>query len=457
MAITDGMAVGWTSPMIPYFLSDKTHIKMSRNQAEWMETWLLFGAVAGLPVTAFFVEKFGRKKSLLLGTFVAMICWIIIACTNIIEIIYVSRFANGLGLNMAFVAAPMYVGEIASKEIRGFLSSNVFIMSLVGIVLIYSMGPYVPFTVPPILSIILLVIELAVFSFMPESPYFLMLKNDVEGARKSLKKFRGNTDVEDELQDIKRGIEVENSEKGLKLKDLFLVKNYRKALLIMLVVNSAQLFCSFEVILMNLHEILNSAGSVYIDTSLAAIIFSVINLVASIAASLLVDKFGRKKLIIISTISTGLCLVVLALYFNLKHVEYDTSSYSWLPIATVMVYAAVFKFGLGMVPIVLVAEIFAPKMKVIGMTIADGIYVGSSILALQVYFGFRDLFGMHAPFYIFSAYSIFTCIYVAFFLPETKGKSLDEIQDILRGNRSNVNNDLEATVEEKTQLNEITL
>lgn len=133
MAITDGMAVAWTSPMIPYFLSNKSYIKMTRGEAEWMETILLFGAFSGLPVTAYVTNKLGRKKSLIVACSILILTWIVIAFTTTVLYIDISRFLQGLGLNMAFVAAPMYVGEISHKSIRGLLSSSIYVMSVVGI------------------------------------------------------------------------------------------------------------------------------------------------------------------------------------------------------------------------------------------------------------------------------------------------------------------------------------
>ncbi|XP_023017670.2 facilitated trehalose transporter Tret1 [Leptinotarsa decemlineata] len=434
MAVTDGMSMGWTAPMIPYFMSEKTHIKMTRNQADWLENSLLIGAFVGLPTTMYFVDKIGRRKSLMLATSVLIICWIAVAIADRVEYIYVARFFKGLGLNMAFVAAPMYVGEISHKNIRGILSSSIFVLMLIGVLIIYSVGPFVPFFVPSIIAGGLLLIELVVFFFLPESPYYLLVRNKDDDARKSLLRFRDNpADVEVELREMAASLEEDRKTEKSSLKDIFLVKSYRKPMTIMIALNVAQLFSGFEVILMNLHEILDSAGSIYVSPSSAAIIFATFMLVASSLASLSVDKFGRKLLLIVSSILTGVCLLTLGLYFNLKHSGYDMTTVSWIPIVAVMTYATSFKLGLGVVPIVLTAEIFASKIKAIGMSLGDAVYVGASLLALQLYFSLKEHLGIHIPFYIFCCCSLSTSLFVWFFVPETKGKSLDEIQEIMRG------------------------
>ncbi|CAG9823023.1 unnamed protein product [Phaedon cochleariae] len=434
MAITDGMTMGWTAPMIPYFLSEESHIKMTRSQAEWLESCILIGAILGLPFTIYFVEKIGRRKSLILSTALLIICWVVIAVGDRVEYLYAARLFKGLGLNMAFVAAPMYVGEIAHKKIRGFLSSITFVMMLIGVLLIYGLGPFVPYFVPSVIAGVVLLIECVVFYFLPESPYYLMMNNEHEAAKESLKRFRGkDANIEEELKEITETAMKERNEQIKSLKELYQVKNYRKALQIMFILNFAQLFSSFEVIMMNLHEILESAGSIYMNPSIAAIIFAAIMLVSAIVAAATMDSFGRKVLLVVSCILTGICLLVLAIYFNVKAMGFDVEKISWIPIASVMVYAAVFKVGLGMVPIVMTAEIFASKIKAIGMTAADGAYVLASIIALQVYFNLKSAFGIYVPFYIFSGCAFSTSIYVVFFVPETKGKSLEDIQRMLRG------------------------
>lgn len=432
MAITDGMAVGWTSPMIPYFLSDKSHIKMTRNQAEWLESYLLFGAFAGLPLTAFVTDKIGRKKSLILACSILVLTWVVLAIGDHVLYLNFARFFQGIGLNMAFVSAPMYVGEISHKSIRGFLSSTIFVWNVLGIVIIYVSGPYLPYYVPSIIANVILIVEIVVFTFLPESPYFLTVKGKHDKAEKSLQKFRHSLNVEKELIEIRTLIQEDNKEGNATIKEMILVKNYRKAFLIMIVLNSGQLFCCSEIIIMNLHEILAAAGSVYVSAATAGILFSLLNLVASTISSLIVDRFGRVKLLIMSVVLTSICLFLLALYFNLKNNGFDITSYSWLPIITVMTYGVVFKIGLGMVPIVMTSELFASRIKSFGMTFADGVYIASSVLTLQIFFALRDNFGLHVPFYVFCGCSILVLLFVLYEVPETKGRSLDEIQRILK-------------------------
>lgn len=431
-AISDGMQYGWTAPVIPILESPETPVHIEESDVVWLETIYMLGGLAGLPITIYLVDKIGRKWSILLASATSLVCWILIAVASRVEVLYAARFLTGIAGDVAFVSTPMYIAEIADQKIRGFLAGLIYIMMLVGLLIVYSVAPFVKIYVSSLVGAAFLAFQLCTFSFMPESPYYLLVKNKKEKAAKNLRKLRYNCDIETELREISAAVDRQNSEKGSPL-DLIMVKSNRKALIIMSVLNAAQHFSSISVILMNLHTILKAGGSEYIDFKTAAIIFSVVMLVASIIAVAVVDKAGRKILLTSSSLLTGASLAVLASYFAVKNSGVDTSSYSWIPIASVMVYAAVFKYGLGVVPIILTGELFPTNVKAIGMTISDAMYVVFSVLSIYMYQFLADAYGLHVPFFIFAGSCIFTAIFCALAVPETKGKTLEEIQYILKG------------------------
>ncbi|KAJ8954667.1 hypothetical protein NQ318_011357 [Aromia moschata] len=355
-------------------------------------------------------------------------------------------FFSGMAGNMAFVSAPMYISEIADHKIRGFLSSTIFTMFLLGVFIMYCVGPYLPYYGAPLIGGGFAFIELVTFSFMPESPYYLYSKNKIEEAEKSLRYFKRYANVEQEMKNIAESLEKEKTEKG-NFKSLFIAKNNRKAVLIMTVLNAGQNFSGIMVIFMNLHLILNQAGSIYITDSLAGILFATTTLVAVCVASLLIDRCGRKALLITSSILTGACLLTIAIYFHLKFSGYDVLTVSWIPIVFVMIYAASFKLGMGLVPIVITAEIFSPKVKAIGMTLADASYVLWGIVSLQVYQWVTHLSGLHASFYVFSLSSFLLGVFTLLYIPETKGKTLEEIQTVLKGEELTTNEPREGQVD----------
>ncbi|CAG9768620.1 unnamed protein product [Ceutorhynchus assimilis] len=433
IALSDGMTYGWTSPMIPYFKSNQTHIQVTDYDTELMETIVFYGATTGLPFTILGVNYLGRKKCMIIAAIIGCISWILLLISNSLALLFTARFLSGFAGDMCYVAAPMYIAEIADHRIRGFLSALIYLMMLLGIIIVYSVGPFAPYWVIPIIGIVITALEVILFPFMPESPYYLISKKNEKDAKKALRRLRGaNTNIDTEIMEIEKAIERQKTEKG-RPQDLILIKSNRHALFIMLILNGMQHMVGISVILMNLHVILNEAGSVYLSSSTAAIIFSVTMLCFATIASGVIDKFGRRILLMSSASLTGITLLIIAIYFHLKNLQYDVVFISWIPAVCVMIYAATFKLGMGIVPIVVTAEIFPTSIKAVGMTIADVVYVVASIISITTYSVLYKHVGMQAPFYLFSACAFVTVSCVFFWVPETKGKTLDEIQMMLEG------------------------
>lgn len=426
------MHYGWTSPALQILERNDTHIHLSNEDHIWLESVYLIGGICGLPVTISSVDRYGRKPCILVSAIASLVSWILIAIATNVIYLYVARFIVGVSGVVAFVAAPMYIAEIADKNIRGFLSGSIYVMMLIGILVIYAVAPYVPFYVPSVIGSILPSIQLITFPFVPDSPYFLVSKGKYEKAKSHLQRLYTGVNIEKELEDITTAVNRQKEEKG-RPQDLVISKSNRKAVLIMLILNAAQHFSSISVMLMNLHQILIAADSIYLSSNAAGILFSFLMLLAATIADIIVDKFGRKGLLIISSMLSGLCLLVLAVYFTLQKNGFDVKPLSWIPIVSVMIYAFVFKFGLGIIPIVMTAELFPAKVKAMGMAIADFFYVFFAWVSIEVYQRLIAFAGYDYPFYIFALCCLVTAIFAQIYIPETKGKTLEEIQFILKG------------------------
>lgn len=430
-AISDGMSYGWASPVVPVLKKPDTPVKISESDVVWIESIYMIGGIVGLPVTIYCVDKFGRKLSIILAAVVNLIHWVLIATCNNVPQLYIARLLTGLAGDVGFVSAPMYIAEIADQKIRGLLASVIYIMMLIGILVVYAVAPFVSLPVSSAVGSISLIIQLFTLPFMPESPYFLFMKGKEEKAKKSLQFLRNSKHVDKELAEIKSAVSRQNEERGT-IKDLFMVKSNRKAIIIMTVLNGAQHFSSISVMLMNLHTILADAATI-MKAETAAIVFSCVMVVAAISASGFLDRLGRKILLAASSLLTGLSLASLATYFAMKNSGYDCTQFNWVPVASVMLYAVAFKLGLGLVPIVLTAELFPTNVKAMGMTYSDAVYVFFACISIYLYQELTEAYGMHVPFFIFAASCIGTAIFALWYIPETKGKTLEEIQFILKG------------------------
>lgn len=397
---------------------------------QWLEISILLGSFFGLPITNYLVDKIGRKISLLLAGCIEIISWTTIAFAPTIDYIIAMRFLFGIASNVLYVAAPMYVAEIADQQFRGVLSILINVIELLGTLTVYSLGPYFSFTVPCFIGAGISAFAFLTFLRMPETPVYLIYKNKHNEAKKSLQFFQPSVDADKELKIIAEVHSRQECEPSRR-RDIFLVPSNRKAVLIMGVLNIGQHFSAYSVILMNMHSILQAANSVYMNPECLAILFATLMLIASVVASYQMDKYGRRFLIILSSLLTGICLIMLGVYFHLNYMGYNMLQISWLPIVSVMVYAAVFKIGLGNVPVVIAAEIFSTNHKAFGMTISDAMFLIGGIISIQLYQLLKPI-GMFIPFYIFAVCSWLLTLFGFLWMPETKGKTLEEIQQMLR-------------------------
>ncbi|KAK9875835.1 hypothetical protein WA026_009620 [Henosepilachna vigintioctopunctata] len=440
-AVSDGMQYGWTAPTIPILQSENTPVPITHSEEVWLESFYMIGGFAGLPFTISLINIIGRKMTVWFSSIVGICGWICIAAGNNVYYLFVGRFLLGITADIAFTASPVYISEIAHQKIRGFLAGLIYLMLLVGIIIMYAIGPWIPIYGSAIVGISLLMVQIIIFPFMPESPYYLVYVNKIEEAEKALKRLRVEKDVSRELEEIKTAVERQKTENG-RPQDLFTIKSNRKASFIMILLNFTQHFAGISVLIMNLHSILNEAGSNFVSPEVSAVLFPCLMLVTASIATLIIDDCGRKILLAISGLLTTISLLILAVYFHLKYLEVQTDQFNWVPLLAVMVYAPSVKFGLGIVPIVITAELFPAKVKGMGMALADSVYLSSSILSIYCYQWWNRQFGIHITFYLFTSICALCSLLISFYVPETKGRTLEEIQMILKN---------EATFNDKTQ------
>lgn len=160
-----------------------------------------------------------------------------------------------------------------------------------------------------------------------------------------------------------------------------------------------------------------------------------LQVLATCSSTLLVDKAGRRVLLLISSTVMATCLTVLGLCFHLQESGYDVSSISWLPLASVAVFIIVFSMGFGPIPWIMLGELFPSNVK----GVASAVTAASSwILAFTVTKAFQnmlDLLGSPITFWLFAVMCIAGTVFTAVLVPETKGKDLEEIQLELSGKK----------------------
>lgn len=433
-AFACGTHFAWTSPSIPILISEDFHINITKEEASYIPVIGPVGNIIGAPLTAILANQFGRKPTVLLIAVPHIISWIIIGLAHQTWLFYLARFIAGLSEGAVFIVIPMYCGEVSEPKIRGVLGSSVSVSFISGILFINCIGPYFSIMTSAFVCIVFPVLLLSVFCWMPETPYYLIMKGRVEEARKSLQFLRKLDNVDGELNKLKNDVERQLSEPG-SFKDLFTIRSNLKALLIMLGLRTTQQFSGVSAFGLNTHTIFRQAGE-NISANMSVIIYTIVQILLTFFGSFFIDKYGRKPILLLSCLGSTFVLAITAIYFYLKEMtNYDISSIYWLPLAGMLTYVCLFSIGLGTVPNLMLGELFSASVKGKSLFILNIYYAILISTISKFYQAMADYFGMYVPFAVFAACCLLGSLFSHFCVPETKGKSLEEIQQYLKGHQ----------------------
>ncbi|KAG5320679.1 TRET1 protein, partial [Pseudoatta argentina] len=436
--VATGAMMGWTSPVLPNLEKNGGPLEspISSEQSSWIGSLMALGAIFGSFVAGYLGEKLGPKRALLSCLVPYLIGWILIASAGHVAQLYVARLILGLALSIVFTIIPMYNGEIAEVSIRGALGSFLQLFITIGFLYAYAIGPFVSYTIFWILCAILPIIFFISFLFMPESPYFLLRRGRRDEAIASLAKLRSKSEaaIQKEADEIQVILD-EAFKTQVSILDLFKVKVNIKALGHTCALASFQQFTGINVVLFYLQNIFIAAGG-SIPTDVAPIIIGVVQIIASAVTPVVVDRSGRRMLLVISGIGETVSLCAMGLYFYLKEVQHATDvvdQISWLPIVSLVIFIATYCVGWGPLPWAVMGEMFDPNVKAKASGITVSVCWFLAFLLTKFVSNIEQALGNYASFWMFAGFCLVSVLYTIFLLPETKGKTLQQIQDELNG------------------------
>ncbi|XP_017782689.1 PREDICTED: facilitated trehalose transporter Tret1-like [Nicrophorus vespilloides] len=429
----------WSSPALPILLGEDSPLgsPMDVEDASWMISIFILASLLGAPLTAYLLDNIGRKNTLLLSAFFTFLPWFLIIFANAPWMLYVARTLGGIGYTMAQSGSVIYIAEIADKDIRGRLAVITNAIKLLIGFLILSVGPFVSYTVLGIMCAVLPLTFFLIFISMPESPYYLLQIGKREDARNALIKFQpagvDDKTLDQRLDEISDSV-YSDMENSMGYKELFTNKEYRSGILIMAGLNTFQQLSGFVAIESYLQTIIESSSSI-LSPQHSSIIFGVIRIPGAIISSFFIDRLGRKPVLLLSFGICGLALLSEGTYFYLQDfVHANVDVISWLPTTSIVIYLIGESFGLVEVPFLLMGELFPINIKGVAVTTC-GCY--GDILAFTISKIFSPIcvaWGYYTAFWIFTFGCIAGCVFIYTVVPETKGKTFEEIQRKLKKN-----------------------
>jgi predicted MFS family arabinose efflux permease len=268
----------------------------------------------------------------------------------------------------------------------------------------------------------------------PETPLFLLRQNRRKEAERSLILLRGEEyDIYTELEETQEQIDEEKKRKQ-SFRVLFTSRAVVRATIAVMGLLSFLSFSGINVVIFYAEEIFDASGDKpIISPTIATMIIGIMQVVMTYASGLLVDRAGRRILLLVSDSIMAICLIALGFFFWAKEQGYGTADISWVPLVSLSIYISVFSLGFGPIPGIMMGELFSPEAKGVALGI---VCILASLLEFIVVKGFHDLvkkwkFGI--TFWIFAGNCVLGTLFVYFLVPETKNKPLQQIQDELSG------------------------
>ena len=437
VATLGGLLFGYDTGVISGTIGPlEAHFELSPEMVGWAAGCALVGCIIGAAFAGAASDALGRKKVLIVSAVMFLVSAIGTAVPPNLTFFIIFRIIGGLGVGAASMTSPMYIAEISPARIRGrMVSLNQFAI-VSGFLVVYFVNYFIALgrtdewitqtgwrwmfgseSLPAMMLLIL------VF-FVPESPRWLTKKNREEEALGILTRVDGKEHATSEMAAIKESLVLESGSVG----QLF-HPGMRIILVIGIVLAVLQQVTGINVVLYYAPELFKNIGFDTESALLQTIIVGLVNIGFTVVAIWTVDKLGRKPLLLLGSAGMGISLIALGLafYFQQKGV--------WLLIF-MLGYIASFALSMGPVVWVVLSEIFPTKIRGRAMSIATiALWIACYIVSqtfpmLDKNDVLVEKFNHGFSFWIYALFCLITILFVWRFVPETKGKTLEEIECI---------------------------
>ncbi|XAR52542.1 hypothetical protein NMG60_11020676 [Bertholletia excelsa] len=416
-----GFASGYSSPAESGIMED---IGLSTAAYSVFGSMLTIGGMIGSVISGKIADLVGRKATMLLSALCYVLGWICIVFAKVALWLDVGRLFLGLGIAIQCFVAPAYIGEISPKHTRGAFTAANQLMLCFGLSLVYFIGNLVSWRRLAVVGMVPSVVAIVGVPFIPDSPRWLVKVGKEKELEATLRRLRGkDVDISQEAAEIRDYMEVIQQLPRSKFLDMF-QRKHAHSLTIGVGISLLAIFGGTVAISYYASSIFEAAGcSVTVGTTALAII----QIPFSMLGMILTDKCGRRPLWMISAAGTCMGNLLIGLGFLLQDLRQSKELTAALVLSGVLVYGISFSIGISGAPWIVLSEILPIDIKgPAGSLLLLVIWSSSWIVSYS--FNFILEWSSAGGFFVFGGICAATVLYVAKLVPETKGRTLEEIQ-----------------------------
>ncbi|XP_034566410.1 solute carrier family 2, facilitated glucose transporter member 6 [Notolabrus celidotus] len=444
-----GYSLVYSSPVLPKLKSPDVdpRLRMGTYEASWFGSIYSLGAAAGGLGAMLLNDLIGRKLTIMMSAIPSTIGYMLMGGAVDLWMLLLGRFLTGIAGGMTAASIPVYISEISHKSVRGALGSCPQITAVFGALALYALSLVVPWRwlavageLPAVLMVVLLV-------FMPRSPRRLLSLGREQQAEKALRWLRGkdyNTQIE--LKAIQDSI---NTRGKVTWSDLATPVFY-KPITIAVVMRFLQQMTGITPVLVYL-EFIFSKHKVSLEPKFDAAIVGAVRLLSVVVAASLMDRAGRKALLYTSSMLMFLSTLTLTMISHNADcppgptppnitIPLDYSSHNavgetaagLLPLISIMVFIFGYAMGWGPITWLLMSEVLPLAARGVASGLCVTVSWLTAFLLTQVFTHLVDRYGLYVPYLWFMVVCVFCLLFNAVCIPETRGRSLEEIENYFR-------------------------
>jgi SP family arabinose:H+ symporter-like MFS transporter len=410
----------------------KSHFHLNADLTGWAASSLLVGCMAGAALAGPLGDRFGRKWMLVACAALFCLSSVASAFPNTIEQFAWSRFTGGIAIGAASMLCPLYIAEISPEKVRGTLVALYQLAIVVGIVVVFFVNlriqrlgneswnvqygwrwMFASLALPSLLFGGLMVL-------VPESPRWLMKMGRRGEALGILQRVAGQANAAREIQTIEEALAQEEG----RWSELF-TSGYGRALAIGGLLAVLGQFSGINAIIYYAPSIFKAAG-VGTDAAFAqTVVLGMVNLLFTLVAIWLVDRAGRRPLLIVGTSVQVIAQLLIGLMFYRQE-------NGLLLLGSIVMFTGAFALAMGPIPWIVASEIFPTKLRGRAMSFAIVLLWLADFIVTQTFPRLREAIGPANTFWTYAVFSLLSVIFVITMVPETKGRTLEEIEAMWR-------------------------
>jgi len=428
-----GLLFGYDTGVISgAILFIKEQFALSAGLEEIVVSVVLLGALIGAVVGGRLTDRFGRRKIIIVTAVVFALGAVATALAPTVVWLIAGRIIVGAAIGIASFVTPLYISEVSPDNIRGKLVSFNQLAITVGIVVSYLIGYVLSkggdwrlmFGLAAIPASILAIGML----FMPTSPRWLASHSMIDKARSVLKRIRRTADIDKEIQGIQESLNQQSGHWSELLSPLV-----RPAVVVGIGLAILQQVTGINTVIYYAPTIFQFAGFKSASSAILATVgVGIINMGMTIVAMQLLDRVGRRPLLLIGIAGMVLSLSSLGIIFMLPH---SSHIIGWLSVVSLMVYVGSFAIGMGPVFWLLISEIYPLKIRGLAMSIATVANWGANFIVALTFLTMIRALGRPETFWVYAIVGIVAWFFSYFLVPETKGRSLEYIESHWRAGK----------------------